>query len=89
VAVGIAASVRAYIQCFIISRRVRYIFVGHSGFATFLLGKTIDHTRNETLGLSRISEAPEVLLDAVGEGRARSEVASALFFLDLDSRRSR
>ena len=87
-ALGIAASVRARIQCFIISCWVRYFFVGHRAFA-FLLGETIDHACNETLGLSRISEAAEVLLDAVGEGWTRSEVPSVSFLLDLDPRRSR
>ena len=87
-ALGIAASVRARIQRFVISRRVRYFFVGHGAFA-FLLGEAIDHACNETLGLSRISEAAEVLLDAAGEGWARSDVVIASFLLNLDPRRSR
>lgn len=87
-ALGIAASVRARIQRFVISRRVRYFFVGHCAFA-FLLGEAIDYACNETLGLSRISEAAEVLLDAAGEGRTRSDAVIASFLFDLDPRRSR
>lgn len=86
-ALGVAAGVRARIQCFIISRRVRY-FVSRGTFATFFFGETIDHACNETFGLSRISEATEVLLNAAREGWTRREAISASFLLDLDPRRS-
>jgi len=82
----IAPCVDAHVQCFIVGRRVCSLFVGD---AVVLYGETVDHTRNKTLRLPRIGEAAEVLLDAVGEGRAGSDVASGSFSLDINSRGSR
>ena len=74
-----------HIQCLVVGRRIRGVLVSKSVFAVVLFSQTCDRPRDEALGLPRISEAAEVLLDAAGEGWTGCDVASASLLLDLDS----